>query len=237
MEETTMLSWLEEGRNGGGGYRKDRPPEDDCCPICFDDFHVPCRTNCGHWFCGSCLLRLSRFNANFNLFICPVCQSWVYNLVPHSPVLIQPGREEIDEILGEIEQFNRVHELVAGSLMESIFYTFLEAWVRNMIQLYALSPPDLNLGRLVMYPHFFSALSPEWRQQEQTLPALSDLNPHSTWCSNSQGQRKIYNPTSTSLTQVEEEVDIGIKEQVEVAEDLEREAIKSYANCVRNQGT
>ncbi|XP_047958056.1 uncharacterized protein LOC125203690 isoform X1 [Salvia hispanica] len=107
-----MLSWFRKGKkkNEGGGYRKDRPPEDDCCPICFDDFHVPCRTNCGHWFCGSCLLWLSRFMANFRLFICPMCQSCVYKLVPHSPVLIQPGREEVGEILGEIKQFNCVDE-------------------------------------------------------------------------------------------------------------------------------
>ncbi|XP_047958064.1 E3 ubiquitin ligase TRIM40-like isoform X2 [Salvia hispanica] len=109
-----MLSWFRKGKkkNEGGGYRKDRPPEDDCCPICFDDFHVPCRTNCGHWFCGSCLLWLSRFMANFRLFICPMCQSCVYKLVPHSPVLIQPGREEVGEILGEIKQFNCVDEFV-----------------------------------------------------------------------------------------------------------------------------
>ncbi|KAL1541877.1 RING-type E3 ubiquitin transferase [Salvia divinorum] len=102
----TMLSWFRKGKNAGGGYRKDRPPEDDCCPICFDDFHVPCRTDCGHWFCGGCLLRLSRSLAYFDLFKCPMCESLIYKLVPHSPVLIQPGREEVDEILGEIEQYN-----------------------------------------------------------------------------------------------------------------------------------
>lgn len=32
---------------------KDTPPDDDICPICFEDFKIPCQTNCGHWFCGS----------------------------------------------------------------------------------------------------------------------------------------------------------------------------------------
>lgn len=30
----------------------DNPPTDDCCPICFGGFVVPCRAPCGHWYCG-----------------------------------------------------------------------------------------------------------------------------------------------------------------------------------------
>lgn len=33
----------------------EKPPGDDCCPICFGDFSIPCKTNCGHWFCGTLL--------------------------------------------------------------------------------------------------------------------------------------------------------------------------------------
>lgn len=30
----------------------DNPPTDDCCPICFGGFVVPCKAPCGHWYCG-----------------------------------------------------------------------------------------------------------------------------------------------------------------------------------------
>lgn len=56
IKEATMLSWFRKGKkNEEGGTRNDRPPEGDCCPICSNEFHVPCRNNCGHWFCGKFL--------------------------------------------------------------------------------------------------------------------------------------------------------------------------------------
>lgn len=45
----------EQMERDNGGERKresETPPEDDCCPICFSSFTVPCRGNCGHWYCG-----------------------------------------------------------------------------------------------------------------------------------------------------------------------------------------
>lgn len=45
------------GRGSLDGDRTDKgkqelPPDDDVCPICFGDFTIPCKTVCGHWYCG-----------------------------------------------------------------------------------------------------------------------------------------------------------------------------------------
>uniref|UniRef100_A0A2P2K0S0 Uncharacterized protein MANES_15G143000 n=1 Tax=Rhizophora mucronata TaxID=61149 RepID=A0A2P2K0S0_RHIMU len=45
----------EADKNPGGGNHGG-PPLDDCCPICFGTFTVPCKANCGHWYCGSSFL-------------------------------------------------------------------------------------------------------------------------------------------------------------------------------------
>lgn len=40
---------------------REGPPLDDCCPICFGTFDVPCKANCGHWYCGISLFLLLGF--------------------------------------------------------------------------------------------------------------------------------------------------------------------------------
>ncbi|XP_042044618.1 E3 ubiquitin-protein ligase RNF170-like [Salvia splendens] len=107
-EETAMmLGWFRNRKNLR--YTKDMPPEHSRCDLCFNDFHFPCRTNCGHWLCGTCVLQFSILMDDFRKFKCSKCESQVYNLVPHSPVLTQPGRG-VAEVLGEILQFNREHK-------------------------------------------------------------------------------------------------------------------------------
>ncbi|KAI3462502.1 hypothetical protein Pfo_019165 [Paulownia fortunei] len=90
-----------------GGYNRDMPPEDDCCPICFDAFHFPCRTSCGHWFCSRCILQHWRYSANFKPCKCPICSCLITKLVPESSILIQPG-EEVGKILKNIQRYNRL---------------------------------------------------------------------------------------------------------------------------------
>ncbi|KAG8384028.1 hypothetical protein BUALT_Bualt04G0075500 [Buddleja alternifolia] len=88
-----------------GGYNKEKPPEDDCCPICFDDFNLPCKTNCGHWFCCSCILELWRYTTGFKLCKCPLCGCVITKLVPEPFLLNQQG-EDVGQVLKDVHQYN-----------------------------------------------------------------------------------------------------------------------------------
>ncbi|XP_042011693.1 uncharacterized protein LOC121760142 isoform X3 [Salvia splendens] len=72
-----MLGWFRNRKNLGLQYTKDKPPEHSRCDLCYHDFHFPCRTNCGHWLCGTCVLRFSRLIDDFRKFKCPrvMCES------------------------------------------------------------------------------------------------------------------------------------------------------------------
>lgn len=56
--KSALLIVSERKKHGGD---TDTPPDDDCCPICFDDFSIACKTNCGHWFCGNSFYIISFF--------------------------------------------------------------------------------------------------------------------------------------------------------------------------------
>ncbi|XP_051117967.1 uncharacterized protein LOC127242460 isoform X2 [Andrographis paniculata] len=142
-----------DGRGSGsatvGGYNKDKPPEDDCCPICFDEFRFPCRTSCGHWFCSNCIWELWRYSTSVKPCKCPMCNCVVAKLVLDSSVLSQTG-VEVGKIIKNIERYNRL----AGGGWAGLFQKTLELpmLVRRRSREY-LSPLMLrniyNVARLI----------------------------------------------------------------------------------------
>lgn len=60
---------------------KEIPPNDDVCPICFGDYTIPCKTNCGHWFCGLYFnlrqIKFYYFGLDFLTFIL-LCNSFFF---------------------------------------------------------------------------------------------------------------------------------------------------------------
>ncbi|XP_047964012.1 E3 ubiquitin-protein ligase RNF170-like [Salvia hispanica] len=53
---------------------------DDVCPICLDTFTNPCRSNCGHLFCGGCILQLWIYRYSIQPCKCPLCCCRIVNL-------------------------------------------------------------------------------------------------------------------------------------------------------------
>ncbi|KAG6412423.1 hypothetical protein SASPL_125101 [Salvia splendens] len=115
-----------KGKNVGGGYcSRDFPPEDDCCAICFDDFNLPSKTSCGHWFCSGCILELWRYRPDSKQCKCPICGCLILNLVMQSSMLIQPG-EEVGKIVRDIQLYNNTNlGGFSGLLMVLTIYLLL----------------------------------------------------------------------------------------------------------------
>ncbi|CAN7119974.1 hypothetical protein BRARA_K00973 [Brassica rapa] len=100
----------EQMERDNGGERKresETPPEDDCCPICFSSFTVPCRGNCGHWYCGSCILQYWNYAAVSKPCKCPMCVRHITTLSPEAS-LQERQEQEVKEVLAKIRRYNRL---------------------------------------------------------------------------------------------------------------------------------
>ncbi|KAF2305790.1 hypothetical protein GH714_008190 [Hevea brasiliensis] len=89
------------------------PPLDDCCPICFGAFTVPCKANCGHWFCGSCILQYWNYSAASKPCKCPMCTSGITKLTPEAS-LHRQHEQEVTKVLDNVHRYNRL--FVGGAL-------------------------------------------------------------------------------------------------------------------------
>ncbi|CAN0927803.1 E3 ubiquitin-protein ligase RNF170, partial [Linum grandiflorum] len=106
-------------KSDGNADRKasTHPPVDDCCPICFSEFAVACRANCGHWYCGSCILQFWNYSAASRPCKCPMCSSSITKLTPEASLLSRQERE-VTEVLKNVQRYNRLYVGGARGLLQ-----------------------------------------------------------------------------------------------------------------------
>ncbi|KAJ4964516.1 hypothetical protein NE237_024455 [Protea cynaroides] len=84
----------------------DRPPENDCCSICHDNFNIPCQANCSHWFCGNCILRVWHHGSALSPCKCPICRHTITLLRPCEASLQHNHGPEVREVFQNLRRYN-----------------------------------------------------------------------------------------------------------------------------------
>eukprot|EP00245_Coleochaete_scutata_P002907 TRINITY_DN1414_c0_g1_i1.p1 TRINITY_DN1414_c0_g1~~TRINITY_DN1414_c0_g1_i1.p1 ORF type:complete len:259 (-),score=11.18 TRINITY_DN1414_c0_g1_i1:36-812(-) len=90
----------------------DAPPVGDVCCICHDSFTLPCQANCGHWFCGDCIMSVWAYGRATPACACPMCRRTITLLIPClSPPVDGSGAipEDQQETLRKVLRYNRLY--------------------------------------------------------------------------------------------------------------------------------
>ncbi|CAK9168281.1 unnamed protein product [Ilex paraguariensis] len=141
-ERTTTGDEVAEGRSERDCSKSlreaDGPPVDDCCAICFGSFTIPCKTNCGHWFCANCILQFWNHRAALQRCKCPICSCLISKLTPEASSLFQQQEQEVIEVLKNIQKYNRL--FVGGVHGLILKVVGLPLFIRRMFR--GLMDPD-----------------------------------------------------------------------------------------------
>lgn len=102
------------------GENHDSPPSDDVCPICFGEFTVPVKTNCGHWFCGSCFLQFWNHKPSLRKCKCPMCSQLISKLTPEA-CLFNQHEKEVHDVLKNVHKYNCLFQGGFRGLVQNVF--------------------------------------------------------------------------------------------------------------------
>lgn len=113
---TSALLVVSERKKDGG----DCPPDDDCCPICFENFSIACKTNCGHWFCANCILQYWTYRTALQKCNCPICARPISKLTPDAS-LLNKQEHEVVEVLKNVQRYNRLFQGGLSGVIRKVF--------------------------------------------------------------------------------------------------------------------
>ncbi|XP_075681636.1 E3 ubiquitin-protein ligase RNF170 [Rhinoderma darwinii] len=90
---------------------------DMSCPVCLQQATFPVETNCGHLFCGPCIIAYWRYGSWLGAISCPICRQTVTLLFP---VFQASEQQDAQEIFQEVNSYNRRFSGQPRSLMDRI---------------------------------------------------------------------------------------------------------------------
>ncbi|KAK7120007.1 hypothetical protein R3I93_023097 [Phoxinus phoxinus] len=98
---------------------------DMSCPVCLQQAVLPVETNCGHLFCGPCIVAYWRYGAWLGAINCPICRQMVTLLFPlfhdtGASAATADGQVEPVLILTDINDYNRRFSGQPRSLLDRL---------------------------------------------------------------------------------------------------------------------
>ena len=96
------------------------PNENENCPICLDQLTIAVETNCGHVFCGPCVMAYYETGSWLHGMTCPVCRQEVSLLLPTSTLTEEQRTDEARQTLSSIHAYNRRFSGEPRTLLENI---------------------------------------------------------------------------------------------------------------------
>ncbi|XP_030050339.1 E3 ubiquitin-protein ligase RNF170 isoform X3 [Microcaecilia unicolor] len=88
------------------------------CPVCLQQATLPVETNCGHLFCGPCIIAYWRYGSWLGAISCPICRQTITLLFPLFGEENQ--QPEAVQVLQYVLDYNRRFSGQPRSIMERI---------------------------------------------------------------------------------------------------------------------
>ncbi|KAF2982623.1 hypothetical protein EK904_010250 [Melospiza melodia maxima] len=76
---------------------------DMSCPVCLQQATFPIETNCGHLFCGSCIIAYWRYGSWLGAIRCPICRQTVTLFLP----LFGEDQQGAAQVFQDVNDYNR----------------------------------------------------------------------------------------------------------------------------------
>lgn len=89
---------------------------DMSCPVCLQQATFPIETNCGHLFCGSCIIAYWRCGSWLGAIHCPICRQTVTLFLP----LFNDSQQDGAQVLEDVNDYNRRFSGQPRTIMERI---------------------------------------------------------------------------------------------------------------------
>ncbi|XP_014667062.1 PREDICTED: E3 ubiquitin-protein ligase RNF170-like isoform X2 [Priapulus caudatus] len=154
----TAREHVEQDRQSQNGTFRRYHGGDMQCPICLNHARFAVETNCGHMFCGLCIITYWQHGTWLGAVSCPVCRQQVTVLLCYfnEAVLSEQDIEERNQLIVDINGYNRRYSGEPRSVLDYLYD--LPTLLRHAVSEFFSVGGLMAMFRLRLLLCFFAAL-------------------------------------------------------------------------------